>query len=847
MTTPTPLPNPIRTPSEAARLQRTPVTGPWLLKVDPNGNVPSEAAVVPLRGIPGRVPGGVHDDLERAGLIPDPFLDANEDAVAWASHTDWNYETTLPTGGPEDAERVDIVFDGIDTVARIDLGGVEIGRSKNMHRSYRYDITELVRGGTGDLTVHLAHAYGEADALRSWVGQRPNAYPEPFNFIRKMACSFGWDWGITLPGAGIWRPVHIETWSTARISGIRPLADVNGVTGTLRALIEVERTDQGGQCELTLEIRIGDTTVVTAPLPPGISHVDVSAAIPNARTWAPSGYGEQHLYPMVTRLRTRQGALLDTDERRIGFRHIRLDRTPDAAGTSFTFRLDGQPILVKGVNWIPGDIIPGRMTRERYATRLRQAAAANVNLIRVWGGGLYETDEFYEICDELGLLVWQDFPFACAAYPETEDLRGEIIAEAEENVARLASHPSLVLWNGNNECQWLRIAEDWLKQSGGDKDWGERYYHEDLPDVLARIDPSRPYTASSPWSGHREIFANATAHGTFHSWDVWNRENYAHYRDSVPRFVSEFGWQAPPAWRTLRDAVTDEPLLPSSPGVLRHQKAAGGMAKLERGLTPHARMRIDFDAWHYLMQWNQVRAIDTGILHWRAHWPTTTGTILWQLNDLWPVISWSAIDGCGRLKPLYFALQHMYAPRALSIQPGGIAEDGLTLVVLNDSDEPWVGEALVRRVADAGFDNARRMMPVDVPPRSVGHFPIAGDLAQFEDPAGEVLVAELDGESAYWYAAEAGQSTFVGAPPTLRSEPFDGGLRIEVTATTLLRDFLVQADRIHPEAVADRGFLTLLPGESATVTVMCPEPLDADCLEIPWATAYLDSVIHSGT
>jgi len=831
----------------AAPLRRLPIDAPWVLTVDLQGPTPAppQADEIPTAGVPGHVPGAVHDDLQRAGLIPDPFLDDNEDLVVWVSRTNWCYRTVIPgveaVAGLGAADRVDLVVDGVDTVARIELGGTVVGRQRNMHRSYRYDITGLLRAGARDLAVHLTSPYTEAEALREWTGPRPNAYPEPFNFIRKMACSFGWDWGITLPGAGIWRPVRIETWSTARISGVRPLTDVEDGDGVLRAMVEIERSAQGAREELVLDMALDGATVATAALPPGISHADVTARVPQVRRWAPAGHGEPQLYDLTVTVRTRGGRLLDGTAHRIGFRHIRLDRSADAAGSSFVFRLGGEPILVKGVNWIPGDVMPGRMTRERYAERLRAAVDANVNMIRVWGGGLYETDEFYDLCDELGLMVWQDFPFACAAYPEHESLRSEVVAEAEENVARLARHPSLVLWNGNNECHWLRIAEKWETQPGGGADWGERYYHDDLPEIVARIDPSRPYTASSPWSGHRDLAANAPSHGTFHSWDVWNREDYGRYRDTVPRFVSEFGWQAPPAWRTLRDAAADEPLLPSSPGVLRHQKAADGMAKLERGLVPHARMRLDTDAWHYLMQWNQVRAVETGVMNWRAHWPTTAGTILWQWNDLWPVISWSAIDGAGRPKPLYFALREMYAPRALTIQPGG---DGLTLVVLNDTDRPWAGEALLRRVADAGADTARRRVPVDVPPRSVGRLPIVADLAHFDEPASEVLLAELDGSRAWWYGTQAGESDFVGSPPVLRAEPFDGGLRIGVTATTLLRDFLVQADRMHPDAVADRGLVTLLPGESTTVTVRCPEPLPAECIDIPWATGYLDSVIH---
>jgi beta-mannosidase len=833
------------TPADLAVARQLSAAGPWLLRVDPDGPtvVPAQAAAVPAAGIDGHVPGAVHDDLRRAGLIPDPFVDANEDLVAWASRTDWIYETELPAVDLAGAERADLVFGGIDTAARIELGGELLGRTRNMHRSYRFDVTRSLRAGRRDLAVRLTSAYTEAEALRDWVGPRPNAYPEPFNFIRKMACSFGWDWGITLPGAGIWRPVTLQVWTVARISHVRPLPDVDQAgDGVLQAVVEVERTAQGAAEELVIEAALDGATVTTAALPPGISRALVTAPVPDVRRWSPVGYGDAHLYDLVVTLTTRDGRPLDAAAQRIGFRHIRLDRSPDAAGSSFVFRRGGEPVLVKGVNWIPGDVLPGLMTRERYRVLLQAAVDAHVNLIRVWGGGLYETDEFYEICDELGLLVWQDFPFACAAYPEVESLRTEIRAEAEENVARLARHPSLVLWNGNNECDWLRTAEDWAAQPGGERDWGQRYYHEDLPEIVHRVDPTRPYTVSSPWSGHPGVFPNAPSHGTFHSWDVWNRQDYAHYRDSVPRFVSEFGWQAPPAWRTLRDAVTGEPLLPTSPGVLRHQKATGGMEKLAAGLAPHVRPRVDVDAWHYLTQWNQVRAIETGIRHWRAHWPVTTGTILWQLNDLWPVISWSAIDGAGRRKPLYFALRELYAPRGLAIEPG--ADGGLMLAALNDTDDPWTGTALIRRVSDAGFDSARRTVPVAVAPRDVTRISMPADVTAFGEPASEVLLAEFDGRRSWWYAAEPVDSAFVGGAPRIEARPIDGGLAVTVTATTLLRDFLIQPDRMHPSATADRGFVTLLPGESATITVSCPEPLDASALDVPWATAFLDDVIR---
>lgn len=814
----------------------------WTLRADPDGptSPPEPAVMLGTRTIAARVPGAVHGDLLDAGVIPDPFLDDNELAVAWVSRTDWVYECVLPAIPP--AERVDLAFDGLDTVARIEIDGTEVGRSCNMHRRYRHDVTALLADGTAHrLAVHLSSAYTHAEAEQARLGVRPNAYPEPFNHIRKMACSFGWDWGPTIVGAGIWRPVRLEAWSGARIAEVRPLVDVEDGTGRLTALVDMERAGSLAAADLRVELRLDGEIVGAADLLADAAHIGIEVAVPGARLWNPVGHGSPERYLLEVRL-CAGDETIDTWSRPIGFRRVELDRSADEVGSRFMFRINGEPVLVKGVNWIPDDVLSGRMTRERYEHRLRQAAAANVNMIRVWGGGIYEDDGFYDICDELGLLVWQDFLFACAAYPEEEPLRTEVLAEARDNVARLASHPSLVLWNGNNENLWLHEVDHWAERDGGTLTWGERYYLEDLPAVVAQLDPSRPYSAGSPWSGSWAHVPNDPDHQTFHSWDVWNREDYLHYRYSAPRFVAEFGWQAPPAWRTLRDAVSDDPITPESPGVLHHQKAVDGKGKLARGLAPHFPDRADVDAWHYLTQLNQVRAIETGIAHWRSHWPHTAGTIVWQLNDLWPVTSWSAIDGAGRLKPLYHALRDLYADRQLTIQPVG---DALELCLLNDSGVPWSGIARVFRVGDEGRVGEPAELSVGTGPRSVARAAVPPELIAAVDPRREALVAELDGRRALWYAAEPKDTAFTGRAPDIAVAPTVNGFDITVTATTLLCDFLVQPDRIHPSATCDTGFLTLLPGETATVRVDCPEPIDPTALDAAYAMTWLEKVLEA--
>ena len=848
------------------------------------------------------MPGCVHTDLLAAGRIPDPFLDDNELAVADVGRSDWTFERDITRDGTA-CDRIDLVFEGLDTVARITLGDEVVGETRNMHRTYRFDVTSLLDpssrtsastddaavtgsiaapesavatatastftsatttsttsstftsvpstsapstamaapsasapiatgfgapGGSRALAVRFTSAYTEAERVKGLLGERPNAYPEPFPFIRKMAASFGWDWGPTLVTAGIWRPVRLEGWNTARIAAVRPLCTYHRKAGKLDLAADLERVRD---VALRAQVLIDGREIADLELAPGETGVRATIDVPDVTPWSPVGYGEPALYMLTVVLTGLDGTELDRWQQLTGFRTVHIDRSADDAGTRFVVHINGEPVLVKGVNWIPDDIFPSRMTRERYELRLRQAAGAGVNLIRVWGGGIYEDRAFYELCDELGLMVWQDFPFACACYPEEEPLRSEVDAEARDNVTRLSPHPSLITWNGNNENLWLRGAAGWADEPGGDLSWGAGYY---LRAIVAELDPSRPYQAGSPWSGSWEHEPNDPAHQTFHSWEVWNREDYLHYRDSTPRFVAEFGWQAPPAWTTLREAISDEPMLPDSPGVLHHQKAIDGNGKLARGLQPHFPAPATTEAWHYLTQLNQVRAVRTGIDHWRSYWPHTGGTIVWQLNDLWPVISWAAIDGAGRFKPLYFALRALYAERRLTIQP---RDGGLVVAVLNDTATPWAGDLHIEHRDAAGAVLSSTVTPVTAGARSVA-------LAGVEPRDAAFVVATLGDARALHFVEDHAGYGETGL--TVTAEPVPGGLDVRLHATGVARDVLLQPDRIHPEAVVDRGFVTLLPGESTVLHVRAPVDLDPAAVKEPWVVADLAAVLSAG-
>ncbi|MFB6718938.1 glycoside hydrolase family 2 protein [Kribbella sp. NPDC056345] len=780
--------------------------------------------------LPAQVPGSVHTDLLAAGIIPDPYLDANEAELRWMFGVDWQYRRPLALRPAVLGERVELVFDGLDTVATVTLGGAELGRTANMHRSYRFDVTTLADGIERDLVVELASVTTYANEQRDRLGNRPSPYGTPFQFVRKMACSFGWDWGPDLRTAGIWKGVRVERWHTARIAQVRPLVtvDLDGehttiAPGRVEAHIELERAGTA-DTPLLVVVEVGRNHRSTAIVGPGETTAVVVVDVPDAPMWWPAGYGDQPLADLTVTVI--DGALggkpLDLWERRIGFRSVAVDTSEDEFGSAFTVVVNGRPVFVKGVNWIPDDHFLTRITRERLAGRLDQALAAHVNLVRIWGGGVYESEDFYSLCDERGLLVWQDFLLACAAYPEEEPLRSEIEAEARENIVRLMPHPSLVVWNGGNENLWGH--EDWgwkffLRQPDGTSlSWGEHYARELFPRLVRELDPTRPYTDNSPSSPDR-VHPNDPDRGTHHQWEVWNRVDYTVYRSEVPRFCSEFGFQGPPNWRTLDDWVHPSgpgPLTKSDPVFLVHQKAEDGNGKLDRGMVPHLGVPDDFTDWHWAAQLNQARAVAYGIEHYRSWWPRTAGSIIWQLNDCWPVTSWSAIDSEQRLKPLWFALRDAYAPRLLTVvERAGV----LSVAVVNDTDEPLEGALVLSRQKFDGAVLADASLPVAVGPRAVQVLALPGEVASADDDRRETLIGALGELSFVHLFVEVVDADLDPAPLDAQVVRIDGGYRVDVTARSLAIAIHLHADRIAADATVDRGLVNLPAGGTASFVV----------------------------
>ncbi|MFE2918234.1 glycoside hydrolase family 2 protein [Kitasatospora indigofera] len=805
---------------------------------------PAPEAPVALHSldIPATVPGCVHTDLLAAGLLDDPYVGLGEQAQHWIGHSVWTWTTTFdlppvaePPGGlPAGGVRRELLFHGLDTVAEIRVNGQVVGSTANMHRTYAFDVTGLVRERDNELSVRFDTVYSYTDARIAGTGDMLRTYDEPFNLIRKMACNFGWDWGPTVVTAGIWKPVELLSWTGARVESVLPRIEVARVgqdgPATVTADVTVRRAPGSTGAPLSLSATVAGAAA-TVTVPAGATAASVTVDVPDARLWWPAGHGEQPLYDLRVELTAAGGAdggpaAADSWQRRVGFRTTELHTVPDQAGTPFELLVNGVHVQVRGVNWIPDDCFVAGLGRAEYAAALDHAVEADVNLVRVWAGGIYEKDEFYDLCDERGLLVWQDFLFACATYSEEEPLRGEVLAEARDNVTRLAPHPSLVLWNGNNENIWAHRDWGWQERLDPDRPWGLGYYTELLPAVVAELDPTRPYWAGSPYSGSPDLHPNDPQHGPSHIWDVWNEKDWTAYAAYRPRFVAEFGFQGPACWPTVRRAINDGPPVPFGPVADAHQKAERGTEKMARGVLPHFPDRRTDDPdtemadWIYLAQLNQARGVKFGIDHMRAQWPRCSGTVVWQLNDCWPVTSWSAVDGDGHRKLLWYALRAAYRPRHTALSQAAGRRVLATLV--NNGAGPWREPVSVQVHSVRGELLVDTPCTVDLLPGSALHLPV--DLppdAGHRTRAHVVTVRGADAVLARTLTAEDVDADLPAAGFTVSvlPRPEGGGVLVHVMAHTLLRDLVLQADRLDDDAEVDDQMITLLPGEDHVFAV----------------------------
>ncbi len=649
--------------------------------------------------LPATVPGSVHADLLAAGRIPDPFVGTNEAAVAWVAEQDWEYRREFTVTAELLAqERVTLVCAGLDTLAELALNGRPLGAAANMFREYRWEVRPLLQEGLNTLTVVFRSPTAYVRA-RQAARPLPAAMGRGASHLRKAPAHFGWDWGPVLPTSGIWRDIYLEAASVVRLADVRVRQHHAAGRVELGVEVALERLAEA-PCELVITVLAPAGDVVGRFVAfPAAARVSARIPIAEPQLWWPAGYGEQPLYQVRVEVKSR-ATVVAAATYAVGLRTLELRRQADAWGESFAFVVNGTPIFARGANWIPADALPARVTPERLEHLIRSAAAGHMSMLRVWGGGYYEPDAFYDLCDRYGILVWQDFMFACAAYPLDEPAFVENVrAEVVQTVRRLRHHACLALWCGNNEIELLwgafRLYEP-RASLGRLQDVHVDFFHRLLPEWVRAEDPDRPYWPGSPSSGEivaqaegvrDETAVNSDARGDTHIWHVWHGlRPAAYYRRRFTRFCSEFGLQSLPAAATIAAFAPAAERDLRSRTMMRRQRSAGGNEKLLYYLTDRFRLPRDFADLIYLSQIVQAEAVRVAVEHWRRHRPRCMGALYWQLNDCWPAISWSSIDCFGRWKALHYAARRFNAATALALS----VEDGRVEIALsNEQRVPW--------------------------------------------------------------------------------------------------------------------------------------------------------------
>ena len=789
--------------------------------------------------LPATVPGDVHLDLIANKKIPDPFYRDNESKLQWIQDQDWEYRNTIDiTPALLSRSNVDLVFDGLDGPAKVFLNGTQILTGTNSFRIWRVAAKNYLHAGKNELRVVFPSPVKVATEIATTDPWQPRTRTAPKTYLRKPAYEYGWDWGPTFVTSGIWRPARIEAWDKVRIAdfAIRQ-RDVSGEVAHIDAELQIEAAADG-PAKISVQYGLNGTPATATASPTlhvGANVITVPIEIRNPKLWYPAGYGEQPLYHFTAQVSSGP-QVADERTAKTGLRSIVLDRHPDKWGRSFQLVVNGVPVFAKGADVIPFDSFPNRVTTANYRRILESARDANMNMIRHWGGGYYETDEFYAICDELGIMVWQDFMFGNDWQPGTYDFKLNIEAEAEDQVRRLRNHPSIVLWSGNNETE---IAMAWSPRPELPANVRYQMWQDYLTEfsgilnrVVARLEPEIPYWPSSPSADYEELSDHYQS-GDAHIWDVWHgRVPFSTYETHHARFVTEYGFQSFPEMKTI-EAFTE----PSdragifTPVMLAHQKNNEGNSIIHDYLLKDYPEPKDFSSFLYVSQVLQAEGIKIGAEHFRRSRPETMGSVYWQLNDCWPVASWSSIDYYGRWKALQYYARRFYAPVLVSPH---LENGSLKVYVVSDKTAAQADTLRVRLMDFDGKVLLEDSQQVNVEPLASKVYldwPLQ-KLAQAggADTAHVFVVAELTSGSTpisrnLVYLAPTKEVHLKPATLQVETTGGDGKFKIRVTSPVLARSVYLSFGNLDVD-VSDNYF-NILPGETVEVTASSTASLDA--------------------
>ena len=743
------------------------------------------------------LPGDGIDALSKAGAIPDPYFGRNEYGLRWICRRDWLARRVITV------DRVDqvLVLSMLDTVAEVRINGVLVLASDNMFRSHRVDVSDALRLGENEVTILFRSSAAEAAkrqaAQRYFVPFSANNTPIPNgNMLRKPACDFGWDWNIALATFGLYGDFYLEPKVVARIASVL----LSQAHSRGRAVVTVEAAVEGeGEVAFALCGVFAKTRAVGG-------KAVAELVIENPVLWWPAGHGAQVLHDLTVAFGDQ------VERRRIGLRLAELVTEKDAAGLGFKIRINGRDIFCKGANWIPQDALAGRINPDDTRGLLQSAVDANMNMLRVWGGGRYEATWFYDLCDELGLMVWQDFMFSCHIYPSDEAFLADVAIEVRENALRLHHHASLVLWCGDNE---LIGALTWFPETRANRDLylvGYDRLNRVIEQSLKAAVPGAVWWPSSPSPGPMD-FGDAwhdDSKGDMHFWSVWHEgRDFDHYRDVSPRFCSEFGFQSYPSMATIRKFADPKDFNIAAPVMESHQKNAGGNARIAETMFRYFRFPVDFENFVYLSQVQQGLAIKTAVTHWRSLKPHCMGTLIWQLNDTWPVCSWASLDHGGNWKLLHHMARAFYQPVFVSAVP---SKGRVELRAVNDLAEAVELTVVARAVTMAGAVRELGRALVQVGERAV--------LALTVDvPEGEILdyTWEAGSHRGGDHFAPRPYKSYDLLPANLTKTIKKDGQVYEITVASQALALFLALEADQPGRFSVNAF-TLFPGHPATVT-----------------------------
>jgi len=802
---------------------------------------------------PAQVPGVVHTDLLRNGLIPEPFDRDNEFRLQWIGLTDWEYQTTFQADAATlSHDHVDLVFEGLDTFAEVYLNDQVILHADNMFRKWRIPAKNLLKPGSNTLRIVF---YSAVEHMLPYVKSLPYVLPSisTHNFgneeniatapyTRKAPYQYGWDWGPRFLTEGIWQPVRIETWDALRIDNMH--VHEHAVASDMASLtVELDiEASQRGTATLALahdELSAAQTSdgTQTLQLDAGMNHVSFPVRIASPKLWYPLGYGAQNRYRFSAVIRMGKEVAAKA-EVRTGLRSVELRRVTDPWGKSFEFVVNGIAVFAKGADVIPFDSFPNRVTPEVHRKILQAARDAHMNMVREWGGGYYESDDFYDICDELGIMVWQEFAFGGDMIPGDVAYQENVRQEAVDQIRRLRDHPSIVIWCGNNEVEtgWYHWGDrqdfkESISPEVRDRVWQDYIimFADILKSAVARYGDPTPYWPSSPSANFEEVPDNQH-NGDMHYWAVWHQQAPAQdYTLQFPRFMTEYGFQSFPEMRTIRTFAKPEDFDIRSTVMQAHQKNKGGNERILTYMLREYRQPKDFPSFVYLSQVQQAEIIKIGAEHLRRQRPRTMGSLYWQLNDCWPVASWASIDYYGRWKALHYYARRFYDDVLVS---PFLHDNKVDVYVVSDKLQPFAGTIRTRLLDFSGKTFLDQTKDVQIPSQSsVIYFSLdTAALTSKADPRRSFLVFDLEvgGKrvSRNLIFFEVTHNLDLPVAPAIETNLSQTGSDYAITlqSSQLARSVYLSFGDLDVE-VSDNYF-DLLPGESATVTLRSSAPLE---------------------